>query len=68
MKVMKLEAIYSWPNFSKKNFVNRIYPYLLKGLPISIFLSYLMERSSLDFLEGLSTMCTLWHNRSLRTN
>ena len=35
MKIMGLEAIYKRPNTSKKHPENRIYPYLLRGLPIT---------------------------------
>ena len=35
MKVMGLEAIYKRPNTSKKHLENRIYPYLLRGMPIT---------------------------------
>jgi len=35
MKVMGLEAIYKRPNTSKKHPENRIYPYLLRNMPIA---------------------------------
>lgn len=34
MREMGLEAIYPGPNLSKRNLQHRVYPYLLKGLPI----------------------------------
>jgi len=35
MKIMGLEAIYKRPNTSKKHAENRIYPYLLRNMPIT---------------------------------
>ena len=36
MKVMGLEAIYKRPNTSKKHHENRIYPYLLRNMQITL--------------------------------
>ena len=35
MRLMRLEAIYPKPNLSRKHPDHRIYPYLLRGLPIT---------------------------------
>ena len=34
MRIMRLEAIYPKPNLSRKHAEHRVYPYLLRGLPI----------------------------------